>query len=262
MLPNAAASFIVEEMKERLAAGHTVRISFGGSSMMPLIDGRKDLALFGPVGDAVCVGEIYMFVYEGCSVVHRLLRIEGDTLVFRGDNAYREEKVARADVVAHLVALEHADGTIERCDTEKWHRRSRRVLRIRSVKDFGIKVLSRHRRKWLRWLYFVLLVVLMWAPVGVLGIPLNNFVFGIRMDHLLHASLFVPISFFLMDFRFLERGGRIKANKRVLLFGISVALVMETVQLLLPYRGFDINDLVANILGVALGWIIIRFLKK
>jgi glycopeptide antibiotics resistance protein len=42
-----------------------------------------------------------------------------------------------------------------------------------------------------------------------------------------------------------------------LLFGILFAVFVEGIQYILPYRAFNVNDLVANIIGVVIGGIII-----
>ena len=173
----------------------------------------------------------------------------------------RREHVRCDDVKARLKSVEHADGSVDDCDTTSWRRRSRRVVLRRSLINMFRGLLSSSGRRWMRWVYFSLLIVLMWAPLGFVGLPLNNFVFGIRLDHLIHASVYLPCAFFLMDYAFLRRRGR-HLGAAVWIFGVAIGLVTETVQYLLPYRGFDINDLVANFLGVTLGWIIIRVLKK
>ncbi len=261
IIPNNAESFVVEEMRDRLSQGLTVRISFGGSSMLPLIDGRSDIIHLEPLRDEMRVGDIYLFLFEGHCVVHRLMGIEGDVMVFRGDNCMRKERVGRNDVLARLKVVEHGDGSQDDCDSVSWRRRSRWVVKRRSLINAVRILLSRRNRRWMRWLYFAFLLILMWAPMGFTGLPLNNFVFGIRLDHLLHASVYLPSAFFLMDFRFLSRRGR-NPNAAVWLMGVAVSVVTESVQYLLPYRGFDINDLIANFLGVTLGWFIIRLLKK
>jgi glycopeptide antibiotics resistance protein len=43
---------------------------------------------------------------------------------------------------------------------------------------------------------------------------------------------------------------------------VGIGLLTEGVQWLLPYRGYDVNDLIANALGVTLGWVVILVLKK
>ena len=261
VIPNTVDGFYVDEMRQRFANGDTVRIAFAGSSMLPLIDGTSDYLLLEPLKSELHPGDIYLFFYDNRCVIHRLLRVEGDALAFRGDNSKSEEHVRRSDVQAHLVGVEHHDGSVSYCDSFSWRFRSRCLLMRRSLNESLRHFFSPRHRAWMRWLYFALLLILMWAPVGGLGVPLNNFVLGIRLDHLLHASVYIPCPFFLMDFAFLMRR-RTPWGFPVWLAASLVAVTTESVQYLLPYRGFDINDLVANIFGVTLGWLIVRLLKK
>lgn len=99
-------------------------------------------------------------------------------------------------------------------------------------------------------IYLVLLFALMWLPLNGVGIPMDNFVLGIRIDHLIHASVYLPCVLMLMPLcRFHQR--------RTWMIGLLIALTTETVQWLLPYRGFDINDLIANLLGATLGLLLV-----
>lgn len=251
LLPNSVNSFVVEELHARLQQGYTVRIAFGGTSMLPLIDPQCDKVVLQPVTSeqALHRGDVCLFIYEGRCVVHRLIRIRGEMLTFRGDNCRQTETVGRQAVWARLVAVEHADGSEQQCASPEWRRLSRKVSRRRTLVNLPYILFSRRQRRWQRWVYFVALVLLMWAPVGGLGVPLDNFVLGIRMDHLLHASVYIPCAFFLADFPLLAR-----PLWRSWLAALLIAVTTESVQWLLPYRGFDINDLIANFLGVTLGW--------
>ena len=261
VLPNSADAFYVEEMRQRLADGDTVRMAFAGFSMLPLINGNSDYLLLEPLPPELHPGDIYLFVFDNRCVIHRLRRVDNDGLLFQGDNNKSQEHVKRADVLARLAAVEHHDGSVTSCDSFGWRLRSWSVLLRRSLSSSLRRLFSRPQRVWMRWLYFPLLLILMWAPVGGLGVPLDNFVLGIRLDHLLHASVYVPCPLFLMDFAFLSRR-RTRLGFPVWLFAALVAITTESVQYLLPYRRFDINDLVANIFGITLGWLIVRFMKK
>ena len=101
-------------------------------------------------------------------------------------------------------------------------------------------------RCWLAIGYILSLVALMWLPLGGLGIPMNNFVLGIRLDHLYHAAVYLPAVGLLYPFL-----------GRHFLYAwlgcLLLCIVTESVQMLLPYRGFDINDLLANMIGVSVG---------
>ena len=123
------------------------------------------------------------------------------------------------------------------------------------MKHLAVRWLGHAGRKQLRPWYFLFLAFLMWAPLNGVGIPLDNYVLGLRMDHLLHASVFIPCTLFLYD---LYRQGCKWAEWAT---AVAVGVFTEMVQWLLPYRGFDINDMIANFLGVSLGWLAILFVK-
>lgn len=100
-------------------------------------------------------------------------------------------------------------------------------------------------------IYLVMLAALMWLPLQGLKIPMDNFVLGIRIDHLYHATVYIPCVVMLMPLcRYRWR--------RTWPTGLLIAMTTELVQWLLPYRGFDINDLIANLLGVTVGLLLLR----
>ena len=96
--------------------------------------------------------------------------------------------------------------------------------------------------------YFVALALLMWLPLG--GVSLNNYVFGLRADHLLHASVYLPCAL---------AWSWLFPSRRWLWWLLSVltGIVFELVQYWLPYRGFDVSDLAANFIGVTFGWLLL-----
>lgn len=98
--------------------------------------------------------------------------------------------------------------------------------------------------------YFIILLILMWAPLNGLGVPLNNYLFGIRFDHVLHATVYIPCSWFIVSRRH-------RCNAENWLLSVLVGLTTESVQFLLPYRSGDINDMIANFFGATLGFLIV-----
>lgn len=98
----------------------------------------------------------------------------------------------------------------------------------------------------------LLLVVL---PINGEGSTLNNnYTLGIRWDYLLHALVYIPLPVLLA------------LNKKINFWiGILLALILasgfEFMQMALSYRAFNINDLVANLIGVGLGVLLIIILK-
>ncbi len=215
-------------VEERLAVGERVKISLVGTSMQPTLIAGDELTLEW-AGDDIQVGDVLLFRIAGRHILHRLVAIEVDRYIMRGDNCVTNEVVGREDIVAKLV------------EVKKHH----------LLKHMAVRWAGHMGRRQLRPWYFVGLTFLMWAPLNGVGIPLDNYVFGLRMDHLLHASVFIPCTLFFYDF---YREGH---KWLVWLTAVGIGMLTESVQWLLPYRGFDINDMIANFLGVSFGWILI-----
>jgi len=251
-LPNSPDNFLLVEMCERLKAGQTVTMLFGGRSMLPLINGNGDKITLRPLSvDEQChPGTVYLFFDGNHYIIHRLMRVHKGVYDFRGDNCFKHEHVYRENVLAQLMTIIRPDEAVIDCQGEWWRKQSRKVVCRRTAKNIVARVANRNaRRKW-SVVYFVLLAILMWAPLNGLGLPLDNFVFGLRLDHLLHGLVYVPCAFFLMD---------LLRRRKWAVLGVSllVGLVTEFGQYLLPFRGFDVNDLVANSVGILLGWLVI-----
>ena len=217
---------------DQLAAGQRVRLELKGSSMQPtLLEG--DVLTLEPLQGAPAVGDVVLFRFHGQYLLHRVLSIDEDRYTMRGDNCVGSEEARRDDIVARLVAV------------EKRHR----------LRHLAVRWLGHGGRRRLRPWYFAMLAFLMWAPLNGVGIPLDNYILGLRADHLIHASVFIPCTLFMMDL--FGRKGWL-----TWLVAVGLGLLTEGVQYLLPYRGFDINDMVANTLGVTLGWLAILLVRR
>ena len=79
-------------------------------------------------------------------------------------------------------------------------------------------------------------------------------IFGIRLDYLLHVLLFVPW-IILINWRWREKS-RIELLMIMLVAGLLLAAISEGVQFILPYRSFNIFDLLSNFVGVGIGGVI------
>lgn len=99
-------------------------------------------------------------------------------------------------------------------------------------------------------LYILTLLTLLVMPTNE-SIKLNKYFLGIRTDHFIHASLFLPI---LPYFRF-KLVKKVTATVFLKYFSACIlfAVFCEFLQLFVPYRQFDPTDIVANVIGVSLG---------
>lgn len=217
-------------VEEQLAAGGQVRIPLVGTSMQPtLLAG--DVIVLEKVKNVV-VGDVVLFRHEGRHLLHRVVAIDGERYTMQGDNCITCETANKEEIVARMVAA------------EKKH----------PLKHLAVRWLGHKGRKQLCPWYVLALAILMWAPLNGFGVPLDEYVLGLRFDHLLHASVFIPCALFIYHPHWRKWA--------VWAAAVGVGVLTETVQWLLPYRGFDINDMVANFLGVTLGWLIIMIVIR
>ena len=239
--------------EEQLAEGRRVKMSLRGTSMLPTLR-EEDVLTLEPLSGEPQVGDVLLFRHGGGHIVHRFVSREGDAYMMQGDNCYGTERVLRQDIVARVTAVTRPDGHVVATDSQEWHNTSRRSLCRKHIKNFFTRWLGRQGRRQLRPWYFAALAFLMWAPLNGLGIPLDNYILGLRADHLLHASVFIPCALFFMDV--------IGSRWLVWLAAVGIGMLTEGVQWLLPFRGYDVNDLIANAFGVTIGWLVILVVKK
>ncbi len=124
-------------------------------------------------------------------------------------------------------------------------------------------------------LYIIIVLVLHIIPYGdpfggSFDLSLNRIEIGaFRMDYLLHAAVFIFWQFLLL-FRVVPKKagdpGRLPLRRRLafqavtlgqfglwIIAGIIFAAAAEGIQYWLPYRAFNLMDVIFNILGVLLG---------
>jgi len=110
--------------------------------------------------------------------------------------------------------------------------------------------------KLLLWIYLVAMLLLVVLPINSpeKSTLNDNYTFGIRWDYLLHAIVYIPLPVLLA------------LNKKInfwigLLLALILASGFEFMQMALSYRAFNINDLVANLIGVGLGVFLLLILR-
>jgi VanZ family protein len=120
----------------------------------------------------------------------------------------------------------------------------------------------------IRWklfnLYILFLVLLSVLPINsASSSSLNHiFVVSIRLDYLLHCLVYLPlVSFAWMDKEIDIFKTPVKAVAWIVILLIFAA-VTEGLQYFLPYRAFNINDLLANSLGVVIGFVIVTIFRQ
>ena len=110
------------EVERLLSDGEDVTIMVRGNSMRPLLrDGRDKVVVRCFCGENIALGDVMLFRYNGGYIMHRVVRIEGDRIVFAGDGNYKRwEIAARRDVVARIVAVIRPSGRRVNFDSQRW----------------------------------------------------------------------------------------------------------------------------------------------
>ncbi|MCC5918098.1 MAG: VanZ family protein [Cryomorphaceae bacterium] len=111
-------------------------------------------------------------------------------------------------------------------------------------------------------IYIAIIFILHCIPLGNdlnLSVQNSYVIERLRLDHLLHGLMFIPI--FGLFFRAISIESLIKRFFFALFLSLGVATVAELLQIFLPYRAFTFPDLQANLVGVFLGMILFGILR-
>jgi glycopeptide antibiotics resistance protein len=113
-----------------------------------------------------------------------------------------------------------------------------------------MRMLRKHIRL-ITWIYLVILVLGMVLPIGnnAESTLVNTYIIELRLDYLIHVAVFLP----LISLLSLSLGTKTGLWVRVFLLGLIIVLFCEGVQMLLSYRTFNINDLLASGAGALIG---------
>ncbi len=107
-------------------------------------------------------------------------------------------------------------------------------------------------RKALFYIYIIFIIIITVTPLqkaGVSGIN-NVYISEFRLDYILHIIAFLP--WVLLCEMSWDINKKYK-KALILLSGIAFASMSEWAHYFIPYRGYNINDLIYNIAGVLAG---------
>ena len=104
--------------------------------------------------------------------------------------------------------------------------------------------------------YIILIILLIILPINGRETRINHtYILKLRLDYIFHALLFTPWMFFYDVVKFYTF---FKNFKLFAWFcnGILFCIFSEVLQYIVPYRTFNINDMIANCIGIVLGLMI------
>jgi glycopeptide antibiotics resistance protein len=107
---------------------------------------------------------------------------------------------------------------------------------------------------WLLIGYCFMILVLSVVTINGSGSLIKIKLLGLRSDYLLHLLLFIPWMM-LARWRWPDRNG-LGFNQFAIVAGLLLATISEGVQYFLPYRTFNVYDLLSNCVGLMIGGLI------
>lgn len=143
-----ANSVLLPEIVRLLNEGHTVTLRLRGFSMRPFLEDGRDKAL---LTKAVCpkVGDPVLAEIEPKHfVLHRIISIQGDNVVLRGDGNLGVEHCKLGDVKGAVIGFyRKGRSKLDRTDGKKWRTYSWIWTRLYPIRRY---LLAFYRRIWLR----------------------------------------------------------------------------------------------------------------
>lgn len=102
-------------------SGNRVELRVKGISMYPTLEDGKHKVVLKPYhSQALKVGTLALFVYNKKYILHRLISIEENKLIFKGDNLTTEECISRKDIIAVVEFIITPSGKVIDCNKQSF----------------------------------------------------------------------------------------------------------------------------------------------
>ena len=118
-----------------------------------------------------------------------------------------------------------------------------------------------------RILFYILCLLVLFSAVIKIGGNLDKKIgigeLRVRMDHLLHALAYFIFSMYYIAGRYI--GLKLfKKRKHIFFFFVLfvLGLLAEGLQIWIPYRSFSLMDLLSNLVGIGMGYLVTIFSVK
>lgn len=141
MIPNEV---LIPEIGRLVAEGHTVTLRLKGISMRPFLENDRDSALLTRPGEVKVGDPVLARVDDGRFVLHRVVAIEGESIVLRGDGNLACEHCQRKDVLAAVIGFyRKGSRKLDRTDGVKWRVYSRLWMALLPIRRYLLAIYRR-----------------------------------------------------------------------------------------------------------------------
>ena len=141
-------SVLLPEIVRLLNEGHTVTLRLRGFSMRPFLEDGRDKALLTKAVSPKVGDPVLAEIEPKHFVLHRIISIQGDNVVLRGDGNLGVEHCKLGDVKGAVIGFyRKGRNKLDRTDGKKWRTYSWIWTRLYPIRRF---LLAFYRRIWLR----------------------------------------------------------------------------------------------------------------
>lgn len=140
-LPN---ELFFAEVVRSLHAGHSVRITLAGNSMLPFLRSGRESVLIAPFTPGeLHPGAIVLFHYRGQYLLHRIVRRQADHFTLCGDANLIPEYADLPDIAGIVRSIHHPSGRITPCHSLRWRFQSYLWMLLRPVRRYLMAIYRR-----------------------------------------------------------------------------------------------------------------------
>lgn len=90
----------IEEIIEQ--EGQLIEMTVG-SSMRPMLRSRRDVVVIAKAANSLKPNDVVLYNVNGKYVLHRIIKVKGDSLVIRGDNCIHNEYNVKCDNIIGIL---------------------------------------------------------------------------------------------------------------------------------------------------------------
>lgn len=124
-------------IEKQLLSDDFVVSSITGNSMSPFLNDTNKVVI-SKVNRDIHLYDVVLYKTNDKYILHRVIDINNNKFVIRGDNRILEEYILKDDIIGILIAYYNKDEYIEINDdiNKKWYTRSRNTLLFRKIKGY------------------------------------------------------------------------------------------------------------------------------
>lgn len=131
----------IDNLEKRLEEDGFVVSNIKGISMLPFIKQNKDNVIITKVDKPIEIYDTVLYITNENYILHRVIDINGDELIIKGDNTINSEKVNIKQVLGILKAKYNKNGYVEiNSDiNKKYYELSNKHLLIKRVRNHFLR---------------------------------------------------------------------------------------------------------------------------